>query len=122
MPAERWVARFHEAHRERYGYARPQEPIEAVTVRAVASVPAPPFETPTLERAAGEPPSTSARVILGGDVLDARRMLLDGKLMYARAVTEQHEMLSELLLICGLDDLKALRLIYATPETETSNP
>jgi N-methylhydantoinase A len=74
VPAVRWVARFHEAHRERYGYARPDEPVEAVTARAVASVPAPPFEPPTLERAAGEPPAASAEVILGGRTLEARRV------------------------------------------------
>jgi N-methylhydantoinase A len=74
VPAAQWVARFHEAHRERYGYARPEEPVEAVTVRAVASVPAPRFETPELEPAVGEPPSTSAGVILGGRTLEARRV------------------------------------------------
>jgi N-methylhydantoinase A len=74
VAAERWVERFHQAHRERYGYARPEETVEAVTVRAVASVPAPPFEMPTLEDAVGEPDSTSARVILGARTLEARRV------------------------------------------------
>jgi outer membrane protein, heavy metal efflux system len=45
------------------------------------------------------------------DVLDARRMLLEGKLMYARAVAEQYEMLSELVLCCGLGDLEALQML-----------
>ena len=53
------------------------------------------------------------------DVLDARRMLLDGKLMYARAVAEQYEMLSELILCCGLGDLEALEMIGAAPKSET---
>jgi outer membrane protein TolC len=53
------------------------------------------------------------------DVLDARRMLLDGKLMYARAVAEQYEMLSELILCCGLGDLEALEMIGAAPESES---
>lgn len=58
------------------------------------------------------------------DVLDARRMLLDGKLMYARAVAEQYEMLSELVLCCGLGDLEALQMIGAQPDskTETTKP
>lgn len=50
------------------------------------------------------------------DVLDTRRMWLDGKLMYARAVAEQYEMLSELILCCGLGDLEALQMIGAQPE------
>lgn len=53
------------------------------------------------------------------DVLDARRMLIEGKSMYIRAVAEQYEMLSELILCCGLGDLEALQMIGATPETET---
>lgn len=53
------------------------------------------------------------------DVLDARRMWLEGKLMYVRAVAEQYEMLSELILCCGLGDLEALQMIGVAPETET---
>jgi len=53
------------------------------------------------------------------DVLDARRMLLEGRLMYARAVSEQYQMLSELVLCCGLGDLEALQMIGAVPEVET---
>ena len=53
------------------------------------------------------------------DVLDARRMWLDGKLMYARAIAEQYQMLSELILCCGLGDLESLQMIGATPEAET---
>lgn len=53
------------------------------------------------------------------DVLDARRMLIEGKSMYVRAVAEQYEMLSELILCCGLGDLEALQMIGVAPETET---
>ncbi len=52
------------------------------------------------------------------DVLDARRMLLEGRLMYARAVSEQYQMLSDLVLCCGLGDLEALQMIGAQPQTE----
>jgi cobalt-zinc-cadmium efflux system outer membrane protein len=45
------------------------------------------------------------------DVLDARRMLLEARLMHARAVAEQYDRLSELVLCCGLGDLEALELI-----------
>jgi len=50
------------------------------------------------------------------DVLDARRMLLEGRLMQARAISEQYQMLSELVLCCGLGDLEALSMIGAQPE------
>lgn len=56
------------------------------------------------------------------DVLDARRMLLDGKLMYARAVAEQYEMLSELILCCGLGDLEALQMLSASSDFPTDTP
>ena len=52
------------------------------------------------------------------DVLDTRRMLLEGKLMYARAVAEQYVMLSELVLCCGLGDLEALQMLSTQPEPQ----
>lgn len=52
------------------------------------------------------------------DVLDARRMLLEGRLMYVRAVSEQYQMLSELVLCCGLGDLEALQMIGAIPDVQ----
>jgi outer membrane protein TolC len=51
------------------------------------------------------------------EVLDTRRMLLEGRLMFVRAVSEQYQMLSELVLCCGLGDLNALSMIGAEPET-----
>jgi N-methylhydantoinase A len=39
VPAEHWAGAFHEAHRQRYGYARPEAPIEAVTLRVEALAP-----------------------------------------------------------------------------------
>jgi len=50
------------------------------------------------------------------DLLDARRMLVEAELMSARAVAEQYQMLSELILCCGLGDLEALEMIDAQPE------
>lgn len=51
------------------------------------------------------------------DVMEARRMLLDAQLMLARAVAEQYQMLSELVLCCGLGDLEALESITRIPES-----
>jgi outer membrane protein, heavy metal efflux system len=45
------------------------------------------------------------------DLLDTRRMLLDARLMYSRAVAEQWTQLSDLVLCCGLGDLEALKMI-----------
>ena len=42
------------------------------------------------------------------DTMEARRMVIDGQLMLARAIAEQHQMLAELLLLCGLTDSQQL--------------
>ena len=39
VPWKGWKDAFHSAHEERYGYARPDTPLEAVTLRAVAEAP-----------------------------------------------------------------------------------
>jgi len=49
------------------------------------------------------------------DVLDARRMLLESQLMAARATTEQHQMLAEMLLWTGLKNLEALAPLATEP-------
>jgi cobalt-zinc-cadmium efflux system outer membrane protein len=61
------------------------------------------------------------------EVLEARRMLLDARLMLARATTEQWRMLSDLTLCCGLGDLEALLMlrpngIAAPKPASTSTP
>ena len=52
------------------------------------------------------------------DVLDARRMLVEARLMLARAVAEQYEMLSDLVLCCGLGDLEALQMLETDSQTK----
>lgn len=52
------------------------------------------------------------------EVLETRRMLLDARLMYARAVAEQYSMMSELVLCCGLGDFESLQMIGAQIEPE----
>ena len=42
------------------------------------------------------------------DVLDARRMFLESQLMSARATAEEHQMLAEMLLWTGLENLETL--------------
>jgi outer membrane protein TolC len=54
------------------------------------------------------------------DVLDARRMLLDAQLSSARAIAEQYQIMSELVLCCGLGDLEALQMLSS--ESVQPNP
>lgn len=56
------------------------------------------------------------------DVMESRRMLIEARLMYARAVAEQYQMLSELVLCCGLGDLEALVMIGASAPSPTRPP
>ena len=51
------------------------------------------------------------------DVMEARRMLLEAQLMSARAVSEQYQLLSELILFCGLSDLESLEAISNRPDS-----
>ena len=53
------------------------------------------------------------------EVLETRRMLLDARLMFARAVAEQYEMMAELVLCCGLGDFESLQMIGAQLKTPT---
>ena len=48
-------------------------------------------------------------------------MWLEGRSMYARAVAEQYEMLSELVLCCGLGQLESLNMIDALPNQTNTN-
>jgi outer membrane protein TolC len=49
------------------------------------------------------------------DILDARRMLLESQLMAARATAEEHQMLAEMLLWTGLDNLEELLALATEP-------
>src|SRR6266508_4168120 len=49
------------------------------------------------------------------DVLDARRMLLDSELMFAGAAAVDHQMLADMLLWTGLENLEALTALANEP-------
>jgi cobalt-zinc-cadmium efflux system outer membrane protein len=49
------------------------------------------------------------------DVLDARRTLLESELISARATAEEHQMLADMLLWSGLENLEALLLLAHEP-------
>jgi len=56
------------------------------------------------------------------DVMEARRMFLEAQSMLSRAISEQYQMMSELVLSCGLDDLDALQLIGVGKTPTESKP
>jgi N-methylhydantoinase A len=67
-PTADWAAAFHAAHDRRYGYARPEREVEAVTLRAVARGPA--RDLVSAETSSGQEranPPTSAHVWLNGE-------------------------------------------------------
>jgi cobalt-zinc-cadmium efflux system outer membrane protein len=49
------------------------------------------------------------------DVLEARRMLVEAQTMEARAIAEQHSMLADLILHCGLSELHDISRAAAQP-------
>src|SRR5213592_2958342 len=49
------------------------------------------------------------------DVFDSRRMLLESQLMSARATAKQHQMLADMLLWTGLEDLESLTALANEP-------
>jgi cobalt-zinc-cadmium efflux system outer membrane protein len=56
------------------------------------------------------------------DLMESRRMLLDAELMHARAISEQWQMLSELVLCCGLADLEALQMLNLQTQGTNGQP
>ena len=74
VPADGWAGRFHEAHEARYGYARPESAVEAVTARVIVSTPAPALPTLRVGAAHGPPPTAATEVIVGGATLRAARV------------------------------------------------
>jgi N-methylhydantoinase A len=74
VPADGWVAHFHRAHLERYGYERPAAAVEAVTLRVVVGLPANELAVEPLVEAQGRPATQSARVVFGGRPLDTVRV------------------------------------------------
>lgn len=66
VPARGWVEAFHAAHESRYGYARRDAALEAVTLRAVATAPGLEVASPSLPEADGPPPFTPGTTVVGG--------------------------------------------------------
>jgi len=94
VPAEGWVEGFHVAHCERYGYERPETPVEAVTLRVSVSAPPPELAVPSLAGAAAPAPSRPTTVHFGGAAIEAARVrradLLAGHEITGPAVIEEY--------------------------------
>lgn len=74
IPAADWRNTFHTAHESRYGYARSDAPLEAVTVRARLSAPGPKLSAQKIEAARSDPPLESCEVIHAGKHHPATRV------------------------------------------------
>ena len=87
VPAHDWVGDFHRAHEVRYGYAQLHAPVEAVTLRVVGVVEAPPMPARELSTSRGKPKSDgSVSVVWKGEPVSAERYVRD-RLLAGQRVT-----------------------------------
>ncbi|MEX0890792.1 MAG: hydantoinase/oxoprolinase family protein [Gemmatimonadota bacterium] len=100
VAAPDWLAAFHAAHEQRYGYAAPGEAVEAVTLRVEATVPVPALaparllEAPADGGSAAAPEPARGRVVCEGRILEAfyhrRRDLRPGSRVQGPAVVAEY--------------------------------
>ena len=92
--AKGWVDGFHSLHEERYGYRRLSTPVEAVTLRVVATAPPEAVEVPELRKAKGPPTLQAANVVYGGRRLESSRVwrheLAAGHIVEGPAVIQEY--------------------------------
>ena len=69
--SEEWAERFHNLHEERYGYRRDGTAVEAVTLRAVVTAPAPTLTVHRLSTADAPPPTRSTSVVYGDKEIES---------------------------------------------------
>jgi N-methylhydantoinase A len=74
VPWEDWVETFHRSHESRYGYARKETPVEAVTVRVMAEAPALPLSHAMLPEAEGEPSTEPGFAFHEGNEIQVSRV------------------------------------------------
>ena len=74
VPGEDWAAQFHALHEKRYGYRRPTTPVEAVTLRAIASAPGPPLEMEHIPHTDSPPTVGHTRAYTEGEWTEVDRV------------------------------------------------
>ena len=74
VPGEDWDTRFHALHETRYGYQRPETPVEAVTLRCIASAPGPPVDLERLPHNNDVPTVEHTRVYIEGQWTEVDRV------------------------------------------------
>ncbi|MCH7890262.1 MAG: hydantoinase/oxoprolinase family protein [Gemmatimonadetes bacterium] len=74
VPGEDWAAKFHALHEKRYGYRRPATPVEAVTLRAIASAPGPPLELEHIPHTDSPPTVGHTRAYTEGEWTEVDRV------------------------------------------------
>lgn len=74
VPAEDWDKRFHALHEKRYGYQRPATPVEAVTLRSIASAPGPQLDLERIPHIDAAPSIERARTYTGGEWTEVDRL------------------------------------------------
>ena len=74
VPRDGWVEAFHQAHEERYGYSRPEAPVEAVTLRAVAEAPPLALSPSPLSKGEGNPPLEMGTAYYDGNEIEVGRV------------------------------------------------
>ena len=77
VPAQDWDTRFHELHETRYGYQRPETPVEAVTLRSVASAPGPPLDVEHIPHKRDSPTIEHTQVYIEGQWREVDRVWRD---------------------------------------------
>jgi N-methylhydantoinase A len=94
VPWKGWREAFHAAHKERYGYARPDTPLEAVTLRAVAEAAPLPLHPQPLSQGGGEVEGEPGTVFHNGNEIQVRevwrRDLLSGQSLQGPAIVLEY--------------------------------
>ena len=94
VPRDGWEEAFHQAHQERYGYARRDTPVEAVTLRAIVEGRPFPLTHEPLPQAEGPPSTTEGRVYHAGAEIRAqtlwRKELRKGHVLRGPALVQEY--------------------------------
>jgi N-methylhydantoinase A len=122
---EEWVRAFHEAHRSRYGYDRPDSPVEAVTLRVVARAPGPRLDPRPVPTSEGPPSSSPTTVRFWRETLAATRVrradLRNGHELDGPIVVEEYSA-TTWVPPGWLMRVDAQGILHLVPRTGTSSP